>query len=372
MSLLNRMLQNLEQQHAGNASETRATAIPEGVRVVAPSAPAPFSAPIRRVGWITLGLLCLTGLGIALFNFKMEPLTTQEHALPAPNSQLLAPAPAVAIQPAPVILSPAIVPAPPLPAPPVAPTPEVVAEIRPRMNSHPAPRRQPRVEVAQGQRTHTPEVVPPVPISQFVQTPQPIKHTTPQQQSDFTYQQALSALRSGRIAEAEPLLTEALQIFPSHSAARQTLTGLLIEQGRHAAAEQHLREGLLLNPRQTELSIPLARLLVDQGRLGKALEVLQRTQALTPDNPDLAGFIGILLQRIGRPGEAITQLQAALKLRPNTGTWWIALGLSLQDAKKPKESLDAFQRALATHDLTAELQTLANQRVHLNQRQTAP
>jgi len=84
-----------------------------------------------------------------------------------------------------------------------------------------------------------------------------IKEITPQQRAENEYGKAISLLQQGRTTEAIELLGNVLQFDPGNTAARQTLVGLLVAGKRYGEAERSLRDGLKLNPGQTGLAMIL-------------------------------------------------------------------------------------------------------------------
>ena len=96
-----------------------------------------------------------------------------------------------------------------------------------------------------------------------------LKEITPAQQAENQYRKALELMQQGRMTRAMESLTQTLQLDASHSAARQTLAGLLVDAQRFDEAERRLQEGLNRldpdQPGQPALAMILARLQVERG-----------------------------------------------------------------------------------------------------------
>lgn len=181
--------------------------------------------------------------------------------------------------------------------------------------------------------------------------------------ADQEFRRAVNLVNQGRIAEGMDGFRAALVIDPGHQAARQTLVALLLEAKRVDEAATLLQDGLAVNPDNTEFAMLLARVMVEGNDVPKALFVLQRHAAPPDRNPDFHAFAAALYQRLGRHREAIDQYQTALRLAPSAGVWWVGLGISLQAAERPKDAAEAFTRAKAAGNLAPELASFVDQRL---------
>ena len=190
-----------------------------------------------------------------------------------------------------------------------------------------------------------------------------IKEMTPQQQAENAYRKAVAMVQQGRMKEAVDELTHALQLDPRHTAARQTLVGLLLEANRLGDAERTLQQGLAIAPEQPDLVMILARLQVERGDVRGGLTSLERTLPYASENADYQAFLAALLQREGRHREAITHYLLALRNAPQTGVWLMGLGISLQAENRLPEAREAFSRARTSNTLSPELQAFVEQRL---------
>jgi MSHA biogenesis protein MshN len=200
-------------------------------------------------------------------------------------------------------------------------------------------------------------VVPPIGINK-----QPTQ-ISPQQQAENEYRRADQMMRQGRISEAMAGFELALQLYPPHEAARQSLVGLLLEQKRGGDAERLLQAGLQINPQHSGFAMLLARLQVEHGNIAQALDTLQKTLPYAEKQPDYLAFVAALLQRQNRHAEAVAQYQKALQLKPQSGVWQMGLGISLRAEQRNAEAREAFQRALDSNSLNAELQAYVRQQL---------
>jgi MSHA biogenesis protein MshN len=191
-----------------------------------------------------------------------------------------------------------------------------------------------------------------------------VKSVTPQQQALYSYQKALSWLQQGRIAEARSALEESLRLDPYHLAARQALAGLLVELRQLTQAEVILQEGLGMNAEQYGFAMALARLQVERGDTRSALDTLHRSLPHASANAGYQAFLAAILQSSGQHKGAIEHYQAALRLAPS-GTWQMGLGISLQSENRLSEAQEAFRLAKASNELSPDLLTFVEQRLRM-------
>lgn len=371
MSVINKMLQEIEERH----DETAQKHMPNVVRAVPLSG---AGIDMKRIGIVIALLLGVVLVGLA---FWQQVVSVKKPAAPAPAAA--APAPV----PTPASLAPTPITAPSASTVPVA-EPEAPAEVEaePQLQAAtdlstvvpahaPAPvvKPAPKAVPEKPQLRARDEVVPTGGEAPARTKPEPaarsaiekgagIKQVSPAQRTDYRYREALSLISQGRQVEAQEVLQEVLQLDPRHLGARQVLLALHVEAKHYAAAEQLLRDGLKLNLVPATYAMTLARLQVEQGDQAGALATLEQHASQAAGNADYAGFHGALLQRANRHGDAIPQFQNALKLRPSQANWWLGLGISLQAEKRNGEAAQAYQRAKASN-LSPELQALVEQRL---------
>ncbi|MFA5241510.1 MAG: tetratricopeptide repeat protein [Sulfuricella sp.] len=352
MSLINQMLQDLEQRKADGA----ATAAQ--VRAVGRPARSSF-APW---GWLLFMLLAAAGGAYWIFG------------MPADKS--IQPAPLPALESVPEIATPQ-----PVPQPDYAPSVlQATSELSLLPSTAPA---EPETRAAasavappaKAEVLPAPVVEKPQPVVAEIKKPaltvepsqaaginKEVRQPNPQQRAENAYRQAYAALQHGRMGEAEESLRQALQFEPRHAAARQALAALLVESRRLERAEQVLQQGLELQPGNTGYAMTLARIQVERGDVAAALATLQRNPPAS-ENAEYHGFLAALLQRSERHKDAIDHYLAALHSNPDAGPWLLGLGISLQADGQPAKAVEIFRRARQSGSLSPELQAFAEQRL---------
>ncbi len=364
MSLINKMLQDLEQR---NASATQNQALAGEVRAVPAS-----SAP--RVG-MKVGLVLLTLLaagGIWLVMKPKPPESVVAVATPAPMP-VLAPAPAPAPAPTPTPV-PAPVPVSPVKAiPPAAPAPVVAQRV--------AEKTPPQATSAVSDVTASkPGTVTKTPVTVAAEESSPVRQkaqaragtagdrrsqkiVSSQQQSDNLYKQAIGELQQGRGNDARRTLQRALEANQNNVKARQTLVGMLVEGNRLEEASALLREGLKLSPEQADFTMTLARLQLETGDTKGAMNTLEQGLQSAADDPQYHAFYAALIQGAGRHEESVRHYLVALRSDPAMPTWLVGIGISLQALSKDVDAVEAFRRARDTEKLTPQLIQFVDQRL---------
>lgn len=177
------------------------------------------------------------------------------------------------------------------------------------------------------------------------------------------FRRAMTFVNQGRMSEGMDGLRSALALDPTYEEARQTLVSLLLEAKRTDDAAVALEEGLSLNSFNSGFAMLLARIRVERGNLGGALDLLQKHESAAQANGEYRAFVAALLQRLNRHDEAIREYLAALTIAPGVGAWWIGLGISQEASSRGKEAAESFRRAKLTGTLNTNLAAYADQRL---------
>lgn len=386
MSLINRMLQDLE---ARRAPLDAGHGLGREVRALPPQGKSPVPVLL-----LILTVCVLLVAGAAGWWFKSAATTTAPVPLPAP---LAAPVPAepstpVAAAPAnaaidapPAVTSgspSAAVEATPAPAPaPVTAASSAAPAEPPRETARrPLSAEMPKTPPKTGKpdntlhlkvspllkaRTSQPEtaMADQAPGGEAGRIEKKIRPTTARERAEYEYRRALGLVNQGRLQEAMNALRGALAEDAGHAASRLALFGLLIEQQRLDEAQTLLQDALARDAAQPQFAARLARLQMERGDARAAQETLVRAAASASSDAEYHALHAAVLQRLTLHKEAITQYQAALRLAPQAGVWWMGLGISLEATGRAGEAREAFERARATGRLTPELDTFVERKL---------
>jgi MSHA biogenesis protein MshN len=392
MSLINRMLQDLETRRAAD----QGSALSKDVR--------PLPA-VQETNWLrpvvmgVVGAAILVVGGILWMEMQEQPVAPPPAAAPKPiaaTPPVPLPVPAVPAQPAiaavepapaPAAAAPAAVPV-PVPASAPASTPAAVspAPVAEAAKALPAPKAEtapplvpPKADApaatVEGLKVDTSLNLPAGAQESSPAKPQrtekagptviekKVRNVPSKERAESEYRKALALLNQGRQQEALAGFGAALQVDPSHINARLALVNLLLEQQRLADAQAMLDEGLGLTPGQPQLTMRLARIQIERNDLSGASATLQKASAAAASNAEFHALHAAVLQRLTLHKEAVTEYQAALRLAPQAGVWWMGLGISLEADGRSAEAREAFQKARASGALSAELDRFVEQKL---------
>lgn len=336
MSVINQVLNELEQRGAGAAPER------DMVRAVPPAR--------RSLIKPLLLLLGLAALGASAWLYaRKSPAMPPKPALPvvsagpvtAPEPDLLPPASRLSFE-----LS-------------MVPLPSSSREAKNAISAAVAPQR-PAGDQGKTPAAETPDA--PVVLAAAAGG-LPLKQVSPAQRADAEFRRGIALMQQGRIPEAIASYEMALQLDAGLQVARQALVALLLEGKRGADAERVLQEGLKARPEQTGFAMLLARLQVERGALEPASATLGKSLPYADDQADYQAFVAALLQRQERHKEALNHYQIALQLVPGNGVWLMGYGISLQAVQRNADAKEAFRRALDSQTLPSELQKFVQQKL---------
>lgn len=363
MSLVNKMLRDLDARKAGESARARL-----------PAAVTPLAARVERknnLPWLVLAFAGLLVLAAWLWHGMQAPA-----AIPAVPQQPSAPS---------VVASPPAAPpqataanTSPLPKAAVSPLFSDTVSTKPTarppidqqglalrketaLHTLPPSLEPPAPELFTSSR-HTPAAQP-SPIAADARIEKNLRLPTPAERAETAYRRGLLLQQQGQAEDALNRYRAALTEQAEHVAARQALAALLIEMRRFDEAEEVLSQGLVLASSALPSTLALARLKVERGAAPAALELLLNHAATGERSAEYQGFLATLLNRAGRRGEAIERYQVATRLAPNEARWWAGLGIALEAEGKDAAAREAYTQARALPGLPDDLAQHIEQRL---------
>ena len=112
------------------------------------------------------------------------------------------------------------------------------------------------------------------------------------------YESAVKLLEKNNLADAQPLLVRAVELFPDYVEARNELAVALMKSGNLPDAEQHLRHALHVDSSAVRPLLNLGLCLQRQQRFAEAQPHLEKAVQLRPDHATsllLLGFNFVML-----------------------------------------------------------------------------
>ncbi len=162
------------------------------------------------------------------------------------------------------------------------------------------------------------------------------------------FEQAGRAIADNKLAEAIPLLEEAVTIAPRDAGYRLMLADAYMKSGRFQSAESAYRDVLTIDPSRTRAGLALALMQVANGRPQAAMSQLEALEGVAP-----AADLGLAYALAGAPQRAVDLLEPAARspgATPRTrqnlalayafgGDWQRARSIAAQDVA-PSELTD--------------------------------
>ena len=168
---------------------------------------------------------------------------------------------------------------------------------------------------------------------------------------EMTVRQALDYAvgqhRAGRVAEAEGIYRQILEVEPDNGATLQMLALLYYETGRRPEAAETLGRAIAVEPGNAALLGNLGAVLADLGKFDEALAAVRRAISLGPDSPASHGILGNILSATGDLDGAVAAYRQALVLDPASVETWINLGNALGKKGDRAGAVESYRRAVA-------------------------
>ncbi len=140
-------------------------------------------------------------------------------------------------------------------------------------------------------------------------------------------------MRSGRIAEAEPLLRELAKDRPDDAGLHLQLGRVLAAQGKKDEAVVEIQAALELTPNDSEAQRDLADLQTQSGSLAEAEKTYRNLVKFRPDDAEVHHSLGEILLKQHNYAEAEQEFLATVKLKPDFGEAYGSLAIAADENK---------------------------------------
>ncbi|MEZ0261298.1 MAG: sulfotransferase [Alphaproteobacteria bacterium] len=163
------------------------------------------------------------------------------------------------------------------------------------------------------------------------------------------HQQAMQALRAGRLSEGIPILERVLrgvQQGPVAGSIHNDLGMAYWQSGNTDEAKAHFRKAVKLAAQNPFVFNCYGSFLLSQRQLDEAAEMIKRAAQLKPDHPEIQANLGLVHYRKGAMAEAEKCFVAAINLNPNWPVPHAHLGNVLRDTRRRAPAEKAYQHAL--------------------------
>lgn len=160
------------------------------------------------------------------------------------------------------------------------------------------------------------------------------------------FRSAQLLLETGKPAEAEPNIREALRIRPDFAEAWIVLGRTLAQMGNHAQAIRSFSEVLRFQPENASALYYLANSLVTQNKRAEAIQNFRHAIRLRPAYWEARYMLALELARQGDDAGARNEFAETVRLRPDHATAHLNLGVALQKEGRTAEALNHFKETL--------------------------
>jgi len=155
-----------------------------------------------------------------------------------------------------------------------------------------------------------------------------------------------AALCENRIAVAEALLRQHLQLHPTDVAAIRMLAEVAARLSRYGDAEKLLVRCLELAPSFVPARHNYAIVLHRQGKAAEALEQIKLLLTAEPRNPGYRNLAAAIFARIGEYSLSIETYASVLAEFPNQAKVWMSYGHALKTAGRREQSIEAYRKSI--------------------------
>jgi len=138
-------------------------------------------------------------------------------------------------------------------------------------------------------------------------------------------------MKSGRVAEAEPLLRQLATDRPDDAGIHLQLGRVLAAQGKKDEAIPEIRAALKLSPNDSEAQRDLAELQTQSANLPDAENTYRDLLKSSPNDAELHHSLGEILLKQRHFPEAEQEFRAAIKLKPDFGAAYGSLAIAASE-----------------------------------------
>ena len=164
------------------------------------------------------------------------------------------------------------------------------------------------------------------------------------QQIDAFFRQGQRLHMAGRLAEAEQIYRQVIAAAPRHADALHALGALALQAGRPADADTLLTQAINLKP-AADFMLTRANALLALARPEDAAQVVRHVLRARPSSPEAHQVLGHALSDSGRPDEAIEVYRTAISLAPALPDIRNNLGMALRQANRLQEAEQELRQA---------------------------
>jgi tetratricopeptide (TPR) repeat protein len=161
-------------------------------------------------------------------------------------------------------------------------------------------------------------------------------------------------LRTGRAAEAVPLMERTVQTYPDFAKGWLMLGKALNQQSNYVRAEEALQKAVRLEPESVDARVELGSAFFAQNKFAEAEGSYAEAIRRKPNLAEAWFNLGLARMNQQSPDTAIEAFQNATKYKPDLTYAYIRWGQALGRLNRPAEAIEQLNRALQLSPDNAE------------------
>jgi MSHA biogenesis protein MshN len=176
-------------------------------------------------------------------------------------------------------------------------------------------------------------------------------------------QQAQTALRKGDDRQAIVALEGLLNVEPDNHIARKKLAALLFASGQDTQAKSLLQQGLQDDASRVDIRQMLARLYVQQQQPEAAFKLLSEFSVDAMQDTDYVALRASLAQQLGKYSDAKLDYQALVEAQQDNPQWWLGLAICEDKLGASNQALAAYRKVIALQQISPAVSEFSAQRI---------
>ena len=168
---------------------------------------------------------------------------------------------------------------------------------------------------------------------------------TIEQQVDALTQQAVAAAQAGQLSQALQLWQKVQQLQPGVAAAYLAQARLWLQLGQPVQAELTVRQGLQQGVVSAQLQFLLAQQAASRADW-QQVDSLLPAQFELAQNIEYYGLKATALQQLGQQPAALHWFQQLLQLQPQQARWWLGAALAYDSLQQRENAQLHYRQAL--------------------------
>ncbi|UAA39089.1 tetratricopeptide repeat protein [Paraneptunicella aestuarii] len=174
---------------------------------------------------------------------------------------------------------------------------------------------------------------------------------------------ANEAVQAERIPSAIAAFNAILELQPSRHDVRKRLAVLLYSNDQESDAETLLRQGMDLAPDRIDLRLMLGRLLHRQQKTTELYNVLKVVRPSVEQNSEYISLLAMAAQQLNYHQEASELYGLLASYEPEQSRWWLGIAISSDKMQNVPLALDAYRRVQDLNQLSVSVMEFVKQRI---------